>query len=340
MQKSKTFTGRPVGFERLEDRALLSVTATLTGGALNLSGTAASESVQLWQSGSNWKVQGIGTKVNGSYAVQTFPGVTEIETELGAGNDFIKVFNGTAQSVTITYNPSDTGLKITQAVNLTLSALFTLNSTAGPNSVLMKNVSFVGDAELTTGDASDSFVISGFRSEDSAGGLFVRAGNGTNSIIASNVQCGGSAFFTTGSGNDIISMSKFKLGLNLQVQAGNGNNNVSANNILTALSSDAFGDEIITGSGRDSISIVNYDIAGHLSIQTGDGTDSVVLYKLTAETLTVLVNLGNLDTVSVVNTTVPVATFDDVDGTNGIIVGSHNHLSLYSVSGFTHQIGI
>ena len=75
-------------------------------------------------------------------------------------------------------------------------------------------------------------------------------------------------------------------------------------------------------------------------IETGDGTDSVALNKLTAQTLTVLVNLGNLDTVSVVNTTVPVATFDDVDGTNGIIVGSHNHLSLYSVFGFTHQIGI
>src|SRR5262245_34086727 len=87
-----------LAFERLEDRAMLAgnVIAAVITGDLELSGDAAGNALQVWQVGAGtWKVQGIGTTINGSFAIQTFTGVTgDIDAALDAGNNYIRVFTG------------------------------------------------------------------------------------------------------------------------------------------------------------------------------------------------------------------------------------------------------
>ncbi len=140
--RNKTGLDRTMRFESLEDRSMLSVNALVSSNELVISGTSANESVQVYQHGTNWNVQGIGgTKVNTAAAPQSFSGVFNILAELGGGNDFLKISHGTlGGSLQIGYEPSDTGIKTTQLLNLKLGLLSVVNESNSGNSILVSNV--------------------------------------------------------------------------------------------------------------------------------------------------------------------------------------------------------
>ncbi len=83
--------------ECLENRPLLAgnVTTNFSGGLLTLTGDAAANNVQITQLASGaWQVKGIGTKIDGSNAAATFSGVTDISSDLMAGNDTLSILKG------------------------------------------------------------------------------------------------------------------------------------------------------------------------------------------------------------------------------------------------------
>src|SRR5215510_10042589 len=98
MRTSRNTIERRFGFERLENRVLLAgdVTAAVVAGTLELDGDSSGNALQIWKVGTDtWKVQGLGTAINGSNSVFIAAGVTNgISAALDAGNNFLKVFNG------------------------------------------------------------------------------------------------------------------------------------------------------------------------------------------------------------------------------------------------------
>src|SRR5262245_8143007 len=95
---TRRLSKKRLALERLEVRAMLAghLIAFVAGGDLDLLGDADGNAVQFWQVGaSTWRVQGIATTVNGSFAIQTFTGVSnDINAALDAGNNYIRVFTG------------------------------------------------------------------------------------------------------------------------------------------------------------------------------------------------------------------------------------------------------
>ena len=178
-------------FEGLEDRSMLSVTAFLAGTKLEVLGTPANESVQVTQSGVNWKVQGLsGTKVNGSSAAQSFNGVTDIVVALGAGKDLVQVVNGTLLgSLVEVYEPGDTGAKTTALANLSVGSLQVVDFENGANVISAANIKTTdGGADFSTGSGKDVISLANF---NLAGNLQVTAGDGANVVAVANVQTNG-----------------------------------------------------------------------------------------------------------------------------------------------------
>ena len=191
---------------------MLSVTALVSSNELVISGTSANESVQVYQHGTSWDVQGIGgTKVNNSRAPQSFTGVFNILAELGGGNDFLKISHGTlGGTLQVGYGSSDTGFKTTQLINLKLAS-FEIFDAHGGNSILASNVQttqFEG-ATFDVGNGNNVITIANLKLANAD--LEIFAGSGNNVITVTNVQTTGENkdLIETGDGNDVISISQF-----------------------------------------------------------------------------------------------------------------------------------
>jgi hypothetical protein len=226
---------RTMRFESLEDRSMLSVSAVVSSHELAIFGTSANESVLVYEQGTNWKVQGIGgTKVNNSTKAQSFAGVENIEADLGAGNDFLKVFNGTVLTLQVDYGSSDTGFKTTQVINLQLTdGLSIVNESNGSNSILVNNMrtTFEGASFELLGNGNNVIVLANLKLF--GGTLELSAGSGNNVISATNIQTtgGNKDLIETGDGNDIISISQFSATGDLDISSGGGTDAVVLNRV-------------------------------------------------------------------------------------------------------------
>ena len=234
--RDQTGLNRTIRFENLEDRSMLSVTALVSSNELVIIGTSANESVQVYEQGTAWKVQGIGgTKVNNSIKAQSFAGVDNILAELGAGNDFLKVFNGTlVGSLQVGYGSSDTGFKTTQIINLKLAALSVVNESNGSNSILVSNVrtTSFGGASFELGNGNN--VVTLVNLNVIGQNLQLIAGSGNNVITATNIQIGdnNTSVIQTGNGNDVISVSQYNsINDGLAILTGGGTDIVTLNKV-------------------------------------------------------------------------------------------------------------
>jgi len=260
-------------FESLEDRSMLSVSAFMSSNELLIIGTSANESVQVYQHGTSWDVQGIGgTKVNNSTKAQSFAGVDNITAELGAGNDFLKVFNGTLLgSLQVGYAASDTGFKTTQVINLKLGLLSVVNESNGANSILVSNVqttSFEG-ASFELGNGNNVIVLTNLKVIGADLELF--AGSGNNVITATNIQTtsGNRDLIETGDGNDIISISQFSATGDLDISSGGGTDAVVLNRVN-------IGDNVLSvdvGSGNHDVLTIIDSTAKAADLSDSGGTN-------------------------------------------------------------------
>jgi hypothetical protein len=84
----------------------------------------------------------------------------------------------------------------------------------------------------------------------------------------------------------------------------------------------------------DSVTFTNSTLqssGSSLTLDTGDGRDVVALTKVKTDAINVDVGAGNMDSVTSVKSTAGTATFDDTDGTNGIISGAGNNFGLQTI---------
>lgn len=92
----------------------------------------------------------------------------------------------------------------------------------------------------------------------------------------------------------------------------------------------------------DTVTVTNstLQLGSSLTLNSGDGQGAVALSKVKTETLSVDVGGGDMDSASSVKSTADAATFDDTDGTNGIIAGVKNHFGSQEIDdNFTHRSG-
>ena len=181
------YSERRIGFERLDERTVLNgtVTASLGTGAgfvhLRLAGDAAANNIVVHQTGStagggaNIQVIGIGTKIaviggsTGNSA--TFPGVTEIEIEMGNGSDILTFSNTTVIG----------GIFITMG--------------DGNDVLVMSNVKALGltgsygiDIDMGNGNnVASLFKVSATTTEGSFGGLRLVGGIGRDIVTLNSV---------------------------------------------------------------------------------------------------------------------------------------------------------
>jgi hypothetical protein len=267
--RTKKNLNRTATFEKIEDRSLLSVSAFLSGTKLEIIGTAASESVQVYQSGTSWKVQGIaGTKVNGSTAPRTFNGVTDIVAALGAGKDYLNIFKGTLiGGLTVIYQPGDTGFKTTVLSNLKVGSLQVANQTDSANSIAASYIQTTdGGADFATGAGNDAIALVFLKI---AGTLQITAGDGNNVISVANIQ-------TTGSGTDLI-------------ESGNGKDSIA----VSQYSSTTNSLDIMSGAGTDAVALSNVNLGPDiLFIDVGPGNGDVLTVFHSTAGLTEFLDTG------------------------------------------------
>jgi hypothetical protein len=250
--------GRQLSFEVLEDRSMLSVNAFKSITTLVIAGTSASERIQAWQSGGNWKVQGLaGTRVNGNTAATTFTGVTDMLVELGAGNDFLNVFNGTLSgNLTVLYSATDAGAKTNQFQNIKAVTVVYNNHANGRNTIAANLIHTTANAIFETGDGDDVFSMLHFTT---GGNVDVFAGDGNNSIVLDNVKTAGSQgdAVETGSGRDAILISGLSSSTTLVVKSGDGTDVVALSSINIG-THELFSD---VGAGNNDVLVITESVA-------------------------------------------------------------------------------
>jgi len=260
-------------FEPLEKRALLAgnVMATVTGGELDITGDAAGNSVQVWQTGADtWKVQGIATTINGSHATYLATGVTgNIEANLMAGNNFIKVFNGTVPgALGITAEGGNDTVQVTNvSTGLSTAADSTslvINAGDGKNTVALSGVITSGQTQIISGNGTAVISLANVtvNAGSVSGSNFVETGNGTAAISFSHVS------MTMGTGDNFV-------------DTGNGTAAISLSHVTMTVSG---GDNFVdTGSGKATIALANVSMnsaGGDNFVDTGGGTANVALVNV------------------------------------------------------------
>jgi hypothetical protein len=185
------------------------VTATLSGGTLTLTGTDDQEAFQLSQTaGVITVVPDPATSLVGG---PTFPGVTAIKAVMKGGNDQLRIDN-------------------TLPFALTGAANFDLGD--GTNLLILVTTDQLSLGSLTVkaGDGSDTVSINSGVAGPIAGNVSINLGAGDTAVQVTNVEIKGSGGLkvTTTDGNDAVTLSAVQTTRPVTVAAGNGSLDVTA----------------------------------------------------------------------------------------------------------------
>jgi hypothetical protein len=215
MSRTNSRTVRP-RFDVLEDRSLLSVTASISAGTLTVTGTSAAETVKLDDDGAgSVSVKGTGL------STQNFNGVDTIDIKMKGGKDKVTYNLNGALSTARTITP-DLGNKadtFTANINADLNAKLTIDATGGSGDDVMtinsdnvnvaQGVTFHADMDGNGGNdtitTNYSGVLDGTLDLLNKGGddkdklkMFLTAQDGSTGKVGKN----GDATAVEGNGND------------------------------------------------------------------------------------------------------------------------------------------
>jgi hypothetical protein len=275
-------------FEGLENRTLMAgdVTVAVVSGVLQITGDTADNAIQIKQSGADWRVQGLGTTVNGNNGAQTFTGVTGIAIELGAGNDLIKASKGT------------------------LTGSFVINDVGGQSTIDLSKLS-ANSIDISTFDARDTIILSKCAATTSFSVNSFSTADDEGDTISIGKSTAGTTFdVATGAGDDVVTIdgvtvvdtfvvntfspgesdldlvkiSKSSSGDALDVLTGDGRDFVTLNKVQVGADLQIIVFESTGDTNSDTVDIAKSSAAASVEISTGDGLDGVRLSKFTAGT--------------------------------------------------------
>jgi hypothetical protein len=284
--KQSPTTIKTCRFESLEDRCLMTgnVAAKVTSGLLLIRGDANANAVQVWQSGAHqWKVQGLGTSVNGTSSVKTFDGVDDITIALHGGNDFANVFSGKLSgSLLIVDDENGARIKsddVIQVSNVTADGL-EISSNQGNDNVLLNKVHVLGgDGGVSTFDGNDTLTVVNCTFPEF---FSLETDLGADTIVLNGVQSAGSLrVFSDADANghdsaDTVSLNNVTAALFLSVATGDGNDIVS----ITHVNSPNL--TLVLGSGNDIATIADSQARHLLNIAGNEGSDSITISRVDA----------------------------------------------------------
>lgn len=323
MPRPKEFSRRVCRFEFLETRNLLAGNVTAGPGSvpgeLRILGDAAGNNIQVSQlANGDWKVQGIGTKVNGSNSAQTFSGITQLAVDLLGGNDVIKVANGTlANELDI---GAEQGADVITVTNIRAGDIF-VDSGAGNDAVTLTGCNSDNRFIIHTGDGSDALAVNNcfaggdmdFELSDTAADgndvvhfsrlnantLLVNDLHGNDTVVGTNSRTAGYMDFNLTSGNDAIAISGLNSGEAILVYVVDGSNVATIHNCTSVgeLYIQANG---ISALGRNVITITDSRSTGEqFSMDLGNGADVVTVNNVTAATDSYLHANGGNNVISI-----------------------------------------
>src|SRR5436190_8086770 len=216
---------RRLHIEHLESREMLSVSSTNVAGALTLTGTGASDLIQVTQSGNKWKVTGLGTtKIDGKSS-QSFTGVTSIAIDLGNGNNYLKISDGTVPTFLSIAAGKDSDTY--QISNITTGAGFQFTDAGGTNSITVSKLNAGMSVSLVSGNGTDAYSLSNITTLSS---FKLQAGNGTNTVSISNLKTNAFADIEGGNGTDSVAISNSTIGSDLDISVFGGTDVVTVTN--------------------------------------------------------------------------------------------------------------
>ena len=272
------------GMQALEDRRLMAVDVTMSGGDLVITGNGASDQIEIYRVSANHSstqqvrispIAGSGTTINGNSYAQQFTLSDDIWLDLGNGN----------------------------------------------NTVVMKNNNGGIHADyvrLRTGSGSDRIDVNGLNTTSD---LLIETRAGNDDVAVTNSYIGNGAYddllVRTAGGEDAVEIENTRVRQDINVQT---YDNVYADEDDSVFLSHAFASDDIwvkTGHGDDDVDILDSHVNDDIDVQTHDGADTIFLNRNTVDNdLRVNAGAGN-DRLYAYRTTVKDdATLNGGSGTN------------------------
>jgi hypothetical protein len=260
---SRRHTSRRLGFDALEDRRMMAVTANITGGDLVIRGDGAADQIQITQAVQNnqpipgqYFIQGLnGTKINGQASLIAVNVNDDFDIDLRGGNDRLVLGNNGASNRTTV--PDELRVKMG----------------TGNNKLYIQGITVLGDATLETGSGNDTLSIRGDFGAPSASG-------DSDSDLTIN----------TGDGNDGVFLDTTSVGHDLDIDTGSSN---SADEVGLYLTNVVGKTNIETHRGADRVHLTGGYFNDDLEIDTGDQNDIVSIDAISADEIFVQLGSGN-----------------------------------------------
>jgi hypothetical protein len=274
---SRRFESRRLGFDQLEDRRMMAVTANVIDGDLVIRGNAANDQIQVVQSTTNgvpvagrFVVFGLnGTRINGQAVFNTPINVTDdIDIDLGGGSDRLILGRNGPSSETM------------------VSDELRVNMAEGTNTLTIQGITVNGNTMITSGTGNDTMTLRGDfgRPAGAEADLTIRSGGGSDALNIAN------------------SFVRHELNINTGISIHSDRVTLQNMNVVGFA-------RVATGAGADRVTMSGITFNADLVVDTGDASDTVFMQQVEADEIFARLGNGN-DTLGLFDNFARVGVFD------------------------------
>ncbi len=258
----------------------------------------------------------------------------QFSMDLSDGTDVVTVNNVSAAADS--YFHGYGGANVLSVNKLHINGKYSLITLDGNDTVVLEAVSLApgstsGDLTIELGNGRNSAVIDRLACDN----LSLDGGNQIDAVTMTNSSTRGQSMLELSNGNNVVSVNGVHSGSGFFIFTG-GDNDVIA--VANARGDTGF--TLDAGHGNNRVSIVNCSTDGEADLATGNGTDTMTISSLNAGLITISLNGGNNDLLTIVNSTsLSDAFLDGGNGSGDTLVKTHNNLGSPTITGFERVIG-
>ncbi|QDU88519.1 hypothetical protein Pla175_18970 [Pirellulimonas nuda] len=305
---------RKLGMQSLEAKAMMAgdVGVNLSGGVLELSGDNASNHVNIQQlDADSYRVEGLGTSLNGQSTPLTLHGVKTISADMNGGDDRLSIFGQTKSIQQLdgdlkiemgTGNDSVNvdGLWITGDASIVTDESLKSGRPQGADAVRVDDFNAWGTLNISTGGGSDDVSITADGWTVAYEGFGIDTGQGTkeaDNVNLKNVFTWAGMEVDTSDGADRVTASNvlvYEGDFDIDTHGGNDSVTVRDSNMDWQLTNYNTSLKINTGSGNDHVVVENVTVRGNVEVSTESGADDVRIFNTHARD-TIFASLGSGD---------------------------------------------